>query len=258
MDELEQKVLDRIKQESIQPKPRWIFETKESLYWVLALLFFAAGSIAFGTVVFLLTDNDWNAYQYLKIDFSRHLLASIPFFWIGVLFLFWVIAYFYFRSTRNGYRRKALYLAGGTIIVGSALGLLTYRIHLAEYAEAAASNDIPFYNEIVQNRRNLWSQPGRGLLAGTIIEVRDKNHFIIKDFNNVNWAVEGDSILWRRGITPATGSMVRIVGREENGGIFQTVEAKSWENEAAEQVSAEGNPKGTTTEFELLLPGSAN
>ena len=87
-ENLEQKIIDKIKTGSLSPKPRWHFLLKERLVWTIGLLALLVGAAAVSVMLYLANNNDWLVYEKAGRNFGAWLLLSLPYFWLVFLTLF--------------------------------------------------------------------------------------------------------------------------------------------------------------------------
>ena len=72
MNKISEKILDKIKQQHIIPKPRWQFLLKDYLIWAVFVIATIIGSLSVGIIIHLLVDFDWTAYKYLDKGFFEY------------------------------------------------------------------------------------------------------------------------------------------------------------------------------------------
>jgi hypothetical protein len=73
MDDINQefgpKLLEKIKEEKIAPKPRWTFLLKESVVWGAGSLALIVGGLVTAVVIYFFRDNSLNVYQRMDGSF---------------------------------------------------------------------------------------------------------------------------------------------------------------------------------------------
>ena len=232
MDNLGDKVLRKIKEECICPKPRWQFLLKDYFIWLLFLVSLVVGSLAFCVSLHILFTNDWDLYQYLHTSLAGHILISIPYFWIVFLIIFVFIAYYNFKYTKSGYRRETYFVVGLSVVGSLFFGAFLHTLGTGERVEDFVSGNIPEYEKLTccGARKDIWVQPEKGLLAGEIKEVAENFDFDLEDFRGANWHVEKDENTLRHGLLfVATGNKVKLIGEKKAEHIFRVREIRSWE-----------------------------
>lgn len=220
---LSQKVLKKIKQEKIKPKPRWEFLLRDYAIWVLSIVFLLIGSFAFAVVIFLVKHNDWAIYEQINDSLLKFTLLTLPYFWFVFLILFLVLAYYNFRHTKRGYRYKTFTILIGAVLVSLLLGVLLYNFGVGEAIDQAFAERVPFYSTLLRQRR-IWTQASEGRLAGVIVSVQNKEDFEIKALDREVWRVSGDDMR----VIPdpeiiRIGTRVKIFGEQKGENNFEAL-----------------------------------
>lgn len=126
MIDFSEKVVSALNERGIEPKPRWHFLLKRSVFWSLAALSVLIGGIAVSVAVYVFFDNDGiflsgnKALQETLFDIAQ----SIPYIWLLVSALFTASAYLVFRKTKKGYRYATAQVVGIVLVASVALGVL--------------------------------------------------------------------------------------------------------------------------------------
>jgi hypothetical protein len=233
MDNLGDKILRKIKEECICPKPRWQFLLKDYFIWLLFLISLLLGSLAFCVALYVLSTNDWDLYQYLHTTLVGHILVSIPYLWIVFLIIFVFIAYHNFKYTKSGYRRETYFVVGLSVVGSLFLGTFLHTLGAGEKIEEFVSASVPMYEKIAccSNRKDIWDQPASGLLGGTIMVILDENNFELKDFGGTDWRVqENDDTLEYEPLQILPGEEVKIIGEKKQDFVFWAREIRPWRN----------------------------
>lgn len=231
MGEIGKKVIEKIREEKIAPKPRWHFLLKDYFTWIMFVISIFIGALAFCTMLYVFFNNDWDLYKYLHTSVVGHIMLSIPYLWILFLILFLALAFYNYKHTKDGYRHQA-YMIMLLSIAGSALlGTFLHTLGMGEAIEDAAANAVPYYEKITccSHRKDIWNQPAIGLLGGKITEIKDEQNFGLEDFQGTLWQVKEDSETIERG--PAMikmGKEVKVIGEEKEEGIFWAREIRPW------------------------------
>ncbi|MFA5871486.1 MAG: hypothetical protein WC858_02075 [Parcubacteria group bacterium] len=238
MSELGKKVLEKIKEEKIAPKPRWRFLLKDYFVWLLFLISLIIGAVAFCVSLHILFENDWDLYQYLHRSLAGHILISIPYIWIILLILFISVAYYNFKHTKEGYRHEAYVILGLSVIGSIILGTFLNTLGAGQEVEDVVASSIPIYESLTccHNRTDIWDQPGNGLLGGKIIKIVDPKVFELKDFHGVLWQVrEDDDTLEYEPIRIVPGEEIKVIGEKEQENVFWAREIRPWQNKGLMQ-----------------------
>lgn len=231
MDKLCDKVLCKIKEEKIEPKPRWQFLLKDYFVWLAFAVSVIVGGLAFCVVLSIISDNDWDIYRYLNLSPAKHVLLSLPYIWIVLIFLFLGLAFYNFKHTKSGYRRGAFLVLGLSIAGSFVLGSFFHALGWGGKIDRIFAKNVPLYQNIhcCCNRQDIWTQPEKGLLGGQIIEVKQETGFDLEDFRGMSWEVEKDSQTLIRGpVLVRKGEKVKLIGEKKAEKRFRAREIRPW------------------------------
>lgn len=226
------KVLEKIKEEKIEPKPRWQFLLKDCFVWIAFAISVVIGAIAFCVILDAFTDNDWDVYKYAIENPLERIMISLPFIWIVVLILFLGLAYYNYKNTKSGYRHEAYVIFGLSIATGIIFGaVFHFGFGMGEKAEDFLAENLPFYNKINSHcsNREVWLQPEKGLLAGEILSVSAPDNFDLEDFSGMSWKIEkNEDVIIRGNSALYEKEEVKIIGEKEKDYIFHAIEIRPW------------------------------
>lgn len=126
MTDFSENVITMLDERKVEPRPRWHFLLKRSVFWPLAALSVLVGGVAVSVALYIFFDNDGlllsgdRAFQEAVLDIAQ----SIPYIWFAVLGLFTTSTYLIFRRTRKGYRYATARVVGVAIVASVVLGIL--------------------------------------------------------------------------------------------------------------------------------------
>ena len=219
-DNLEQKIIEQIKQENLEPTPRWHFLLKEWLVWSVGVLSLLVGAAAVSVIIYLFRNNDLFIYNQVGRSFGGWLLLSLPYFWIFFLALFVWLLFYNIKHTKRGYRYPLFLIASFSVIASIFLGGVFSLFGLGERIDDVLGRQAPFYDTIFNPHINIWSHPEEGRLSGLVITNFDDNNFVLVDRDGEEWAVVysgknkgGNNII-------VVGQPVRVIGRVGGESLF--------------------------------------
>jgi hypothetical protein len=235
-------VLKKIKGLKVAPIPKWQFILKDWIVWASFAVSVVIGSIAFSVSVFMLETNDWNIRRMLDDSLLKFAFRTLPYLWIIIFIAFIFIGYYNLRHTKKGYKYSFILVVGVNLLATVILGYALFGIGAAKRIDSFALDRIPVY-ERVQNeqRKELWSRPGQGLIAGEIKKIVRPNGFTLNDFNNNEWNVIlnnnqlPDRIL-------REGSIVQVIGTKVGQFEFEAEMVRPWQRNLPMQRSPERPP----------------
>ncbi|MCX6793273.1 MAG: hypothetical protein NTY12_04585 [Candidatus Falkowbacteria bacterium] len=219
---LAQSILHRVTDDKLKPKPRWQFITKQILIWFGVLLSVVVGSISSSILFFLIINNDWEAYDLVTKNLAYFILLTLPYFWLVILAGFIVLAYFYMRKTKHGYRYSLLRLSIIYLVLCSIIGGTAYAYGGSEEIDRLLTVNVPIYKKIVNQQTNRWSQPKAGLISGELKKVdTEKKELILEDADDNVWRIDYSKSKLNEKIKLNKGERIRIIGDEEDKENFK-------------------------------------
>ncbi len=218
------KILEKIKNENLRPVAKWHFVVKKIGGWLLVAIATILGGGAFSTIIFTIANQDWDIANNLGTRTGQLFFMVFPYFWLIILAILLMLAYFEFRHTKRGYKYSLILVAGLYIIITGLLGGIFYRLGWAAQLEQAAAGNLPYYNQMIY-ARGIWVRPEAGLLAGKIISANG-NIIKIWDLNGQEWTVDVSSSSQRALINSEKD--IKIIGEQTGDRQFQAWQIRPW------------------------------
>lgn len=223
--------IEKIRKEKIQPKARWKFLAKKYSVWISFLAVALAGAAALSVAYFLITQLDWDVFPTAQRRSFLYSFSLLPYFWIVPLVILAIVAYLSLRKTENGYRyafpKVALAVLGSLFI----FGFMMTAIGFGGKINCAAERGFPGYGRLVATKESQWSQPEKGLLAGTINAVAE-NSIDLKDFAGNDWQVAyAENTDVRPSVKLEAGETIKTIGQEEGDRKFKATEIRPWQGQ---------------------------
>ncbi len=229
MNDVSKKTLEKIKNEHIYPKPRWYFLTRDYFIWIMFAITTLLGGIAFGMILFITSNLDWDIYKYLGISLSETVVTNLPYLWIALLIFFLFVTYYNFIHTRKGYRYQFIFIFLISLLVSILLGFGFYQYGWTEKVERQLRLKFPGYHNMVYTSEKQWMQPEKGLLSGTIKEFNPKSKYIrIKDYSNNEWKIDISQAVVRGNIsiTEEEDLEIKVLGKKVTEDVFEAKEIR--------------------------------
>lgn len=217
--DLSQKVLDVIHESHIRPKPKWEFLLKDYVIWGLFFLIILIGALSVSVIIFMARHD----LPYVSGEVKIWLL-SLPYFWLVLMALFLLIAYYNFKHTNHGYRHNPYAIFFLSFILSIFLGSVFYTIGGARELEEICYRHLPMYQVMMDKHGQMWIEVSQGKLAGTILEVKPEN-IRLESFDDKVWLV------WlplENQIKFADGMRVRVFGQQLSDDEFQAQIIVPW------------------------------
>ncbi len=187
---LTQKIIEKIEQHKLKPKPKWEFILKEYFVWALATISLIIGSLGFAVVIYMIKNNDWDLYDRVSPSLFSFVFASLPYFWIILLAIFILLVYYIFRQTKAGYKHRIVLIFIFSIVLSILLGTIFYSTGLGAKLERQFDERLPIYRRLMDTRMRMWDRPkDSGILAGRILNILNQQELNLEDLHNRHWIV---------------------------------------------------------------------
>ena len=193
MNNLQDKILNKIKEENLEP-----VSVKKILfkkYTIFVTLFFSVifSILAFSALSFILANLDWFFYADLEENLPFFILRHFPFFWLILSGIFISLSIYIWHNTDKGYKYSGQYVAGilFCIIVFFGSLLNVFRIGSAMDSKFADPNLRPSFEE---GRMQIWDRPDKKRLIGDIVEVNEEKQTFTLEAKNFLWDIKLDDI----------------------------------------------------------------
>jgi len=218
----------KINEEQLTPTPRWHFLLKNYVIWSFALLTTFLGSLAVSTIIFILTDHDWDIFHYLDRSLFEHIFISIPYVWLIILMFLVSIVQYNVTHTKRGYRYKTSLVLIGSILFSIIFGGTLFSLGINSEIHELLIEQIPLYKSAIYTKENIWIFPEKGLLSGTIIAINE-NGFTLLDLNKKIWDVTTpDDTKWENNVILKIGEKIKLIGTQNNIDEFSTFVIRPW------------------------------
>jgi hypothetical protein len=255
-EDLASKVLDRIDDEKLTPRPRWQFSLKNRLLWSLLGLCLLAAAAAAAAMLFALSNTGWEFREVTHDSAWAYFLDAVPFIWVVALFLALLFAYENIRHTKTGYRYPVAALAAfaiAGIVIG---GTLLYLTGFGQRVDEEFGARIPLHQPTLMFQKKIWTNPARGLLVGEVIKMEPETHsFLLRTFDGQRWVIEADDLNQRSRDVVVHSHLIRVVGMMVDAGtgpgalpVFRSCLILPWEIHGLSRATI------SATDIPLVLP----
>ncbi|PIT90323.1 MAG: hypothetical protein COU22_02805 [Candidatus Komeilibacteria bacterium CG10_big_fil_rev_8_21_14_0_10_41_13] len=234
-------ILQKIKSTAITPKPKWQFRLKNYILWLSFTITILVGGISTSIIIYMARHNGWLLFGRFNGFFF---IKTIPYFWLIILALFILLAYYNFRNLEGGYKYKFELVVLASIVLSIILGLVFYNFGLTERLERGFERKLPFYKEAVVDRldrqhRQLWLSPDYGFLGGKVILIEGHESFTLEGFDRRLWSISQKKAEFSRpGMEE--GVFLKIIGRRIGEDQFEAERINFFEGPWLEELRFPG------------------
>ncbi len=222
-----QKVIDKIKNENIQPHPPWRFTFSEVLKWVAYVLFLLLGSISFSIVLFAISVNGFDMMQHFNHSTLESFLVLLPILWLGILIMALVASIWSVMKTGRAYKYSFGRWMSLSTGISIAIGTLFFVTGGARWLENKFETNIESYESLLDKKTAIWSQPELGTLSGEIVEF-DDNSIKLKDWKNQIWTISTTDAFIAPLLEMNPGVQIKLNGKSLGEFVFKADKIRPW------------------------------
>jgi len=212
---ISKKIEEKIK--DLSPKPKWNFVLKDYLIWGVGIVAVLIGALAFSVIIYMVLNSGWDLYSYMDGSFFSFVLVALPYFWIFIMLLLGVVAYYEFKHTKSGYKFQVWQMVLTLLVASFLIGSVLYGAGMGEVMDEVFSQRVPAYRQLISRHRDFLNQPEKGLLSGVVIEI-DNYILVLQGFDGQIWKMEYPPHL---GMMPPLGSKIWIMGAKTATSSFE-------------------------------------
>lgn len=226
MLDFDQKLVAKIKEENIVPKPRWHFLLKNYVIWTAGALALLIGSATVSVMIYLFKYNNWEVRENMHKSFFEFFLLTLPYFWIIFLGLFIFLLYYNFKHTERGYKYPVWFIAITSILLSVILGGFFSLAGLGEKIDDVLGRQAPFYDKVFNRQISFWFNPAEGRLTGLVSGESEQSDFKVIDPSGHEWQI----IIKDNLVKPKfliIGTPVNMVGEIKEENVFEAELFKS-------------------------------
>lgn len=207
------KILDRIEEEKMVPRPRWQFWVKNAMFWALWVVSTVVAAVAASAIAFAWVNAGWEFREITHAGLIPFLLEMMPLVWLVALAVVLFAAHENIRHTSTGYRYPLVMILGLSLLVVVLLGVGLFLTGVGAHVEEAVGQHIPIHRPVLVRQQMYWTNPARGLLAGEVVSV-DPNGgvFHLRTMDGNEWQIVAGGLTDPSRATLQQFPMVRVIG----------------------------------------------
>jgi len=211
--DLSKEILEKIKKDQIKPKSKWLFLLRDYVVWFVFAFSIILGALSFSIILHFWEINDWDAYYRVNENFVAFVALTMPYFWLAAFLVFILLAFFYLKHTRTGYRLEFAKVVFLNLVLSFAGGAVLYSIGAGRQAESELARRAPFYNDIRNGQESIWLRPEQGVIVGKVIEIQEDSEVIeLGDPHQIVWTVDTSDVQYFHGFVVREGYMIKVFG----------------------------------------------
>ena len=223
---IHQRVHKKIHEQKVQPLPAWRFWLRNDVFWALWVLSIGIGAMAFSLVLSLSLEDELDVYLSMPFSWSLMFVLSLPVVAVMLYGLVSGLAAYNLQRTKHGYRFRFSRILFSGFVVSLILGCALHFSGWSDSFDLLLSQNVPPYRQIREQRMDMWSQPGEGMIAGTVESVQG-DLLLLEDLDGFVWTVDiKDAAVPPRPLEP--GLPIRVLGIMGEEGEFFASEIRPW------------------------------
>jgi heme/copper-type cytochrome/quinol oxidase subunit 2 len=192
-ENFDKKLIDKIREEKISPKPRWQFLLKNWAIWTSGILALLVGALFVSVIIYFSRYSDWEVMEQVSSSPLEFIFLTLPYFWLVSLALFIFIVYYNIKHTKNGYRYPIWIIVSVSIFSSILLGSFFSYLNFDEKFDGFLGKNAPFYDQLMNSHISFWSQPEQGRISGLVISEPGQGRLTLVDRSNEEWDITIDS-----------------------------------------------------------------
>lgn len=163
---LSSSVLDRISREHVTQVPRWQFLLSEYTIWVVWAASILVGAVAFSVMLFVLMHSGFAFVEATHSDTLHFLIEVMPYLWILVFIGTGLIAQYYLRNTKHGYKFTLWQILLSSILFSLIGGVALHVLGVGYLVDTQVGRSFAFYPALEKMETRIWQAPQSGRLVG--------------------------------------------------------------------------------------------
>lgn len=183
-------VLDRINTEKVGLSPRWQFILSEYGIWILWVLSVLFGAVAFSVMLFVFMHAGFAFHEATHTTVIDFYVEVLPYLWIIVFILMAVLAHFYLRHTKYGYKYTLSEIVGSSLLFSFIGGIALHVVGVGYFVDVQTGRNIPSYPTVERMETKLWQAPQQGRMIGSLQRGAERGApALFTDSNGAQWTL---------------------------------------------------------------------
>jgi hypothetical protein len=224
MNNIQNKIIQKLKKEQIKPKPKYTFLLKKYLLWTSAIVAIILGSLALSIIYYFLKNQDISLYIN-ELSLSQTLLISIPYLWIIALIGFLFLAAYNLKHIEFGYRLHIIQVIIVYFIISLILSIFIYQIGLADKLQAIFIDNSNTYQNYTHKKFEMWQRPDSGRLAGKLL-INQNKILYLKDFKANLWLLDMHDLKQKPNFKLQPFDNIKVIGEKTGTSTFKVYDIK--------------------------------
>lgn len=189
MNNLQEKILNKIEKENLKPTPLRNFLFKKYTIYLTLILAFIFSALSFSALAFIFTNLDWFYARDLEESLQFFIWRQFPFFWLGLSVVFVALSIYIYKNTSKGYKYSLSFLlvALATLVIISG-SLLNY-FHAGKFLD----RQLVYANvreSFEDKRERVWNRPDKQRILGTVKDIDNERGIFVLEDKDFSWEIK--------------------------------------------------------------------
>lgn len=164
------KVMSRIQSETICPRSRTFFKTRECAVWALWAVSVVIGALAVAVTLFVISHRQYGLFEATHENFLTFMIEALPYLWIVMFALMVGVAVYNLRHTKSGYRYPLWQIFGSSMVLSLAGGTVLHIFGMGYAVDHQLGQQMRMYSSQEKMEMSVWQNPEDGRLVGKMVE----------------------------------------------------------------------------------------
>ena len=149
---LEKRILEKIKKENIEPISKSYFVIKNSFFISIFIISIILGAISFSVLFYIFSHNQNILYD----SYNIYQLKNAIIFWAILLLIFLILSIKNISFIKNSYKYTLSMLISFIILISLILGIVLFYAGIGEKTDSYSSSKISFYQKNIIPKKETY------------------------------------------------------------------------------------------------------
>ncbi len=194
MENLEEKIMNRIQTDKIEPTSFWYFLMRDFSLWFLVFLSIVFSTLTVSPMIFILQNMETGFLMHITNNYYLEIIKSLPYMW---LFLGLGSAYFAkvaWTKTKNAYKFDGSYVWIVSIILTLIFSILLNIYSGNKFAKFLDDNvyekSFGYYKSLEARKQENWTQEKNGRFIGIVKKVTSSSFSLYNQKTNTTLEID--------------------------------------------------------------------
>lgn len=219
MNNIEDKILQKIKNEKLHPKPIWYFLARDYSLWSLVFISVLLAGLSIAPIIFIGTNVEWSYIKHINSNPYLFILYILPYPWIILCIITTYFAKLSWTKTKSGYKFQGKYIIIISILSSLILGIILNLYSLGKNIDDRFHDQFAIYKNVETRKQENWFNPTEGRFIGIIKNISTSTFILFNERANMELLVFYDPSVPGYEFLEENNKL-RVIGYGNNGEPF--------------------------------------